>query len=278
MSSSLGTLTKYWRRFAPKAAVRILRLWRHGPRFKGDYSTWDEARGRCVGYDDQKIVDEIVAAARAVRAGIAPWERDGTLFEKPAVHRPLLDSLLDLAANEHQGMALIDFGGALGSTWWQHRMWLPPSQFHRWDIVEQTALVQHGRAEFNQPPLRFFSSLDEACRDGPPHAILFSSVLQYLPDPFDILREVNQRGFRYVVFDRTGFTNYGRHRLTIQSNGSIVRTARCYPCWFFNQSKLFGDCLPDFQLCKEWQGFDCSNLKDTVFSGGVLIRKNEPNP
>jgi putative methyltransferase (TIGR04325 family) len=271
MNAAEGTLVRWWRRLAPTAAVRTIRLWRHGPRFAGSFANWGDARARCVGYDEPDGFERIVSAARAVRTGAAAWDRDGALFVEPSANKPLLAALLDVAEHEQGKLALIDFGGALGNTWWQHRSWLS-TIVRRWDIVEQAALVKRGRSEFSQPPLRFFETIAAACRDGTPPAILFSGVLQYLPDPFSFLREVSAQKFDHIIFDRLCFTKAGRHRLAIQTNGSILRAKRSYPCWFFDQARFFGECLPGYQCVNEWQGADWSNLPRTAFGGGVLRR------
>jgi len=107
----------------PGSARRWLRHFFGWRWLRGNYATWAEAKAASGGYDDPAILDRVRNATRAVRDGRAAWERDGTLFEKPWAHEPLLNALRHIAAAEGGKLDIVDFGGALGSTWWQHRAW-----------------------------------------------------------------------------------------------------------------------------------------------------------
>jgi putative methyltransferase (TIGR04325 family) len=271
-SDDARLLRRWWRRLAPPGVVTTVRHWRHGPRFSGDFHDWAAAARRCSGYDAAAIREHVIASTRAVRDGQAAWDRDGTLFHDPAVNEPLLAVLLHIAAREGGSLSLIDFGGALGSTWRQHRHLLPPGLVRRWDVVEQAALAACGRAEFTEPPLRFFDSIETACAGELPQVLLFSGSLQYLPDPYSVLRTAAARGFPHVVLDRTGYVSSNRHRLTVQTNGSLWRRTSSYPCWFFNRPRLLAECLPGYAVAGQWPGFDHSNLPGTLYEGIHLTR------
>ncbi len=236
------------KRVVPGEARRWLRHiigWRW---LRGDYATWAEAKAASGGYDDPAILDRVRNATRAVRDGRAAWERDGAVFREPWAHEPLLDVLRHIAAVEGGKLEIVDFGGALGSTLWQHRAWLADLVCVRWRVVEQPGLVAVGQAEFADAVLSFHPTLDEA---GPAPAVLFSSVLQYIENPHAMLEEVVRRGYRHVIIDRTGFSKDGRERIAVQFTPPALGGGN-YPCRIFDQARLLEPLGKDYILTKEW--------------------------
>lgn len=218
--------------------------------FHGDFSTWTEASAQAKGYDDQAGVSRVVEAGRAVRAGRAVWDRDGTLFGEPQLHLPLLNALEQAAAENDGRLELIDFGGALGSTWWQHRHALS-SVAVRWHIVEQAALVEAGRNEFTDDPLSFHFTLQEAMDAGPVGVLLLSSVLPYIEAPHAFLTEIVGRRFPHVILDRTPFVAGGKDRLVVQSTPPELGGGS-YPCWLFDRERLLAPLWAHYDLLAEW--------------------------
>lgn len=227
----------------------IRRLLRR-PIYTGDYRSWEVAQRRSRGYGDRAILDKTIAAARAVRDGQAAWERDTVLFSEHKANLSLLRSLQHVAQAEASKLSVLDFGGALGSTWWQHKPWLEKFEV-RWSVVEQAALVAAGRAEFTRPPLTFHQSMEEAFQSGKSDVILLSSVLPYIADPHSLLDQIATYPFRYMIIDRTGFVSRGRDRLTVQTVPPSIYEAT-YPCWFFDRSKLVDRLLRDWCILDEW--------------------------
>ena len=232
-----------WRR----AVRRIVR----GPVYSGDYASWTEAAAASQGYAAAVIFEKTLAAARAVRDGRAAWERDTVLFSAPAANPPLLAALHRAAAANGGNLNLVDFGGALGSTWWQHRPWLAGLKEVRWSVVEQPQLVEAGRCEFTAGPLRFHDSLEACCAAERPGVILLSSVLPYLEAPHALLAAIRGHGFSHVIIDRTGFVPRGRDRLTVQNVPPAIYRAS-YPCWFFDRKSLLQPFAAEWRVLAEW--------------------------
>lgn len=218
--------------------------------FRGNFNDWAEARAAARGYDDRAVLDRVIAAARAVRSGQGAWDRDGVLFAKPAVHRPLLCAL-ELVAVENGGrLCMVDFGGALGSTWWQHRLALRGFTVS-WRIVEQTALVEAGRKEFTDAVLSFHHTMQAALTDGPVHVMLFSSVLPYLEKPYATLAEAVSLRVPHVIVDRTPLVMGGGDRLVVQFTPPQLGGGS-YPCWLFGRQSLMKIMQADYDLVAEW--------------------------
>ena len=101
--------------------------------FYGDFASWEEAEKEAAlhgrGYESQNIVETVAASVQKVRAGEAAFERDGVAFTKEDYNYRVLSALLYILAQEHR-LNVCDFGGSLGSTYFQNR-----KLFHNQDVV-----------------------------------------------------------------------------------------------------------------------------------------------
>lgn len=249
-ASRTASRTVSWRRWLP----RPLRSWWRRcfrPRvFQGDYPGWAAACAVAEGYDDPEKSTRIIAAAREVRAGRAGWDRDGVLFHEPQWHEPLVAALRRVAQAGGGVLEVVDFGGGLGSTWWQHRTALADFRVS-WRVVERARLVDAGRREFSDAVLTFHPTLAAAQAASPAQVILLSSVLPYLEDPHALLREVAAWGAPHVIVDRTPFVTGGRDRLAVQSAPPDLGGGR-YPCWLFDRAGVTTAFQVHYDLAGEW--------------------------
>jgi putative methyltransferase (TIGR04325 family) len=255
----------------PRPWQRLARRWIAGAVYEGDYSSWAEAAAVSSGYDADLIFQRTLEAARAVRDGRATWERDTVLFHEPVCHEPLMRQLRRIATAGGR-LSVLDFGGALGSTWWQHRPWLAELGDVRWSVVEQSRLVEAGRREFTRGPLRFYATMGECCAAERPDVLLLSSVLPYLESPEVLMTEIAARGFQHVIIDRTGFVGRGRHRLTVQHVPKEIYPAS-YPCWFFDRETLLGPMAANWRVVDEWVAFGDVDI-DAEYRGLALERRS----
>ena len=115
-------------------------------RYVGNFKSWEDASQCCQkGYDDDIILDKVRVATREVVAGRAAFERDSVLFYHAEYNWPLLTALWRLRAQCHNGIGVLDFGGALGSTYWQNRKMFDGIGRLRWCVVEQPKTVACGQ-------------------------------------------------------------------------------------------------------------------------------------
>ena len=203
-------------------------------RFSGPYRTWSDARAASTGYDEPAILARMTAATRTVAAGRAAYERDTVLFPEPAADPLLLAELTALAPLRPAGLRVLDFGGALGSTWFQHHPFLASLPPVAWHIVEQPEIAARGRAEFSGPHLTFHDSLDSALAAGPPDLVLVSSVLQYLPDPWPLLARLATLPARAWLITRTPFSDTLRSDTIVVQHVPAAIYAASYPAWIFS--------------------------------------------
>jgi len=205
--------------------------------FTGDYASWDDATQSSTGYDAGVILEKTCAALLKVKNGEAVYERDSVLLDKIQHSFPVLAGLLR-AAQAHDGrLCVVDFGGALGSSYFQCRDFLRVVQRLEWLVVEQPAHIACGRKNFESDQLRFYSTIEECMTGHQPNALLLSSVLQYLPNPYQILQKLLSHRISHVIIDRTAFLVSGRERLTVQHVPDSIYPAS-YPAWFFSERKF----------------------------------------
>lgn len=238
------------RRLVPAALLAPIEQRFFRIRWEGDYPDWVSARAACSGYDAAGITAKVVAAARQVRDGQAMYERDGMVFHQPAPVWPALAVLREAAKARGGGLTVLDFGGSLGSLYFQNRERLRDCRPLRWSVVEQPALVDAGRREFQTEELRFYSSSREACDDGMPDVLLLASVLCYLPAPWETLAGLLRTGPAKVIVERTGFAREGRTRLMVQQVPRNIYRAS-YPCWFFSRDEFLAVFAGRYRLVHE---------------------------
>ncbi|MBI5231286.1 MAG: methyltransferase, TIGR04325 family [Coriobacteriales bacterium] len=205
--------------------------------FTGDFASWDDARAASTGYDADAILERTRAALAEVRDGRAAYERDSVLFDEIEYSWPLAAGLLRAAALEGGRLDVLDFGGSLGSTYFQNRALLRGLPSVRWNIVEQPKHVAVGKAEFESDELRFFGSIEECLAESDPNVVVLGSVLQYLEDPRDKMLEIARLPVGHVVIDRTPFWEGERDRLVVQQVASYIYDAT-YPCWLLSRSRF----------------------------------------
>jgi putative methyltransferase (TIGR04325 family) len=206
-----------------------------GTVWAGDYRSWSEALAASGSYDSDVIFRKVEAAAREVHEGRAVYERDGVVFDHIEYSWFLLSALLWVAARNGGKLDVLDFGGALGSTYRQNARFLKALEV-RWNIVEQPRFVESGKKHF--AGLHFYDSIDACLRDASPQVAVLSSVLQYLERPREILEQLGNIPF--VVIDLTGVHAGPRDRLTVQTVPPEIYPAS-YPCWIFSEARLRQD-------------------------------------
>lgn len=252
--NALRALARDW---FPPAVVRLIRRRQGtqqdgGLRFEGDFVSWEEASAQCTGYDAEDILAKVLAATLKVKRGEAAFERDSVLFDEVEYAWPVLAGLMWAAARNGGKLNVLDFGGALGSSYFQNRKFLQTLPEVRWNVVEQSHYVEAGRKYIQDDKLRFYQTIEECLSENQPNVILLSSVLQYLESPIELIGKLNKVGASCLIVDRTPFSVNGKDKLTVQKVPAAIYSAS-YPMWIFSLSKFK-------QLLEENWCFVASNL------------------
>lgn len=261
--------------FLPPLLVPLIgKLW---PRikFKGNYQSWKSAVDAAGGYDSFEILNCVREAGLKVKRGDAVFERDAVCFYKEEYRWPVLSCLLNIAVQNRNQLHVIDFGGALGSSYYQHRKMLASISELHWCVIEQPNFVQCGQKEFQDEILTFENSMEDAARDAGADVVLLSGVLPYLEKPYEILQQVASLGIPYILIDRTPYHNKEQDRLTVQQVPKRIYKAS-YPAWFFSEQKFlkFVDEI-GYSVVAEFDSFDSPNVGSNY--KGFFLKKIEAN-
>lgn len=201
--------------------------------YRGPYVDWNAASIEAGGYAAANILDKAIEATAKVVRGDAAYERDTVTFQERTYVHPLMSWLLYVASRSGGALRVLDFGGALGSSYFQHRPILGHLPELIWCVVEQPHFVEAGNAKFADGNLHFRKSIDEAVTVARPNFLLMSGVLQYLEDPGARLAEILSLGIPYVLLDRVTAQYDQPGRVYVQHVPSWIYEAS-YPVWFLD--------------------------------------------
>jgi putative methyltransferase (TIGR04325 family) len=237
--------------------------------FSAPYPNFAAARSACGGYAENSIAETVAAAVSKVLRGEAKFERDGATFDEIQYSWPLLAGLMWVAAREGR-LRVCDFGGALGSTYLQNRIFLAGLET-TYAVVEQPNFVRCGRSLFDRNRVRFYEDLEACIADGPADVLVLSGVLPYLEDPRASLDLFMSKGFRYIIIDRTPLLTEADDRITVQRVPRSLYTA-AYPAWFINDQKLVEQIEPHYKIVERFDSFESWDLGDvTAQARGFIL-------
>jgi putative methyltransferase (TIGR04325 family) len=226
----------------------------------GNYKSWQEAAKECRGYEAGNILDTVKTSVLKVKNGKAVYERDSVLFNQLQFSSPLLQAFN--ASVEKGKLHIIDFGGSLGSSYFQNRKLLTVNEL-RWAVVEQKHFVEAGKKEIAEQGLQFYYTIAEAIQEQDVQVLLLSSVVQYFENPYQLIAELLSYNFKYIIVDRTAFIEDAAERITRQVVPPEIYTAS-YPAWFLNESKFVKAFGGKYELLNEFKSAfdDDGSLED----------------
>jgi putative methyltransferase (TIGR04325 family) len=272
---SLTGMAKDW--LPPVLARQLRRLSRRGGgiTFEGPFVTWDEAAKHSSGYDGAQILERVLAATLKVKRGEAVFERDSVLFDEIQYAWPVTAGLLWAAAREGGRLSVLDFGGSLGSSYFQNRKFLEGLPSVRWSVVEQAHFIHAGRQHIQDERLVFYPTTAECVAVEKPNVVLLSSVLQYLEDPYAVLDELVDSSAEIILVDRTSFCEGDKDFVAVQKVGETIYRAS-YPIWIFSKDNFMNNSSESFDLVTEWlspEGYVEFSSRRFSFNGMVMQRK-----
>lgn len=266
---------KLAKRWLPPALIERLRpLLKQGIYFSGQYPDWISASAHASGYDSEQILERVKRAMHKVKTGEAVFERDSVLFDEVIHSFPVLAGLLRAAAEDNGYLSVLDFGGALGSSYYQCNKFLSVLPRLQWGVVEQPHFVQCGQAHFRNDQLYFYFTISEAIEKIRPNVALLSSVMQYVPEPYVALNEFMESGIRYLIIDRTPFINADVDIITVQHVPASIYPAS-YPCRIFAMKPFLEKLKNHFEFISQFESADgTATISGSEFTfGGMILQK-----
>lgn len=229
----------------------------------GPYDTYDEALALSSGYGSEVILEKVKEAIVNVLNKNGVYERDGTIFQE----RPSNDNLRNLLTKYlDDGDVVVDFGGGLGGTYINNRDLF--ANVGLYIIAEQKNFVREGlqladRYQLSVSYVEILSDLSDR-----PDFFIFSSVLQYIPNAYQVLREAAALTPRLILIDRTAYTSKSpSEQWWIQNELDYYRIPISYPNRPLNFDKILMT-LSGYKVIEKWK-----NIYDPSVPthGGVLL-------
>lgn len=211
----------------------------------------------CSGYDADEIFQKVKESILKVRDGEAVYERDSVLFYEKTYNYSLLTYLYQIALMNNKKLNIIDWGGSLGSTFFQNKdLLLTGLEELDWTIKEQEHFVRFGKEQLENEYLHFVNGYDEIENIEKYQTVLFSSVLQYIPDYEQVIKETIAFEPQYIILERTPVGN--RKRIWVETVKEPIYNAT-YPCMMLEKNKLIDLFIEEkYELIDSWKSsVDC---------------------
>lgn len=270
MNPTLKALAKEW---LPPAVLKTLLTRSPGRiRFRGEYPSWAAAVATSTGYDRASILEKVREATLRVRNGQAVYERDSMLFDHIEYSWPALAALMWSAAMNNSRLRVLDFGGSLGSGYFQNRNFLARLAEVRWGVVEQPHYVACGRLEIGDERLQFFETIPACVNSIAPNTVHLGSVIHYIESYEDVLRDLTAFKPHVIVVDHTIVNDGVTDRIYVQDVPKALYEAS-YPVYSISESSLVGyldrlgyDLITDFDA----GAFPAAEATGSMFKGYIF--------
>jgi putative methyltransferase (TIGR04325 family) len=232
--------------------------------WSGSYPDWETAALSCRTTTLEGQLCAYERALTAVLDGQALFERDSLLQHRPVTCWPLMLALRDLQACGTFRPIVLDYGGGLGSVYFQHRAWWSASRPVTWNVVELPQVAAIGRRLVQDPQLNFFDSLEKAVQHQPPDLIVAAGILPMVARPEALLDTLASLGARWLYLDRIPVSHRnGKTLIARQVVPSNVYESES-PFWFFDECKWLKQLSSRFVLV----GQSLSDWDDPVWVQG----------
>jgi putative methyltransferase (TIGR04325 family) len=243
--------------------------------FRTGYASWAEAQHVSSGYDRPAILQKVLVATQKVKNGEAVFERDSVIFDRVDYSWEVLSGLMWSAARDRGRLSVLDFGGSLGSSYFQNRVFLQGLPEVQWGVVEQPHFVTAGQQHIQTKTLRFYDSAEACIAEIRPNVVLLSSVLQYLESYVPVVEQVASAGARTIIIDRTIVTVREESAIYVQHVPESIYDAS-YPCRSIPERELVATLARrGYALISDFRSVEFPPLDaiDCIFKGYIFVRE-----
>lgn len=211
--------------------IYVNKLLKRNITFSGNYKTWNEALINSSGYDNEIIINKKIKSFLIVKKKKSKYENDTVLFNDKKINEDLVKIFNYIGYKKT--LNLLDFGGSLGSLYFQHLSILKKFPKFRWNIVEQKKLVDFARKN-KIKNLNFYYSIFDFLNKKKASLIIFSSVLQYVEDAKKIIQFCLKKNVKYIAVLKTPFS-FKKELIKVQHVPKNIYNAS-YPFRIFNMN------------------------------------------
>jgi len=199
---------------------------------------WSKVKNSCIGYDSSVIANSIKSD-------------NGTDLQKTLLPYAIIANIMKIAQEKSGKISVLDFGGSTGGTYFFCREFLPDVKMD-WTVIEQESIVRVIKEKKISQEIKFSSEIPKNKKYD---VIIISSVLQYLENYTDILRQLLDLDADCIIFDRTlvfASSKSKKDILTIQQNPTAHQKKITYPCWILNKNNLYLQIPKKYVLINEF--------------------------
>jgi putative methyltransferase (TIGR04325 family) len=205
----------------------------------GNYSSWKKALENSTGYNDDKIFLKLKESFLKILDGKAQYERDTVLFYGKKINYPLIQIINQVRVKLKKKIDILDFGGSFASIYFQNKSILKNNLFYSWSVVEQKKIIKYATSKQIYKRLiglydnlYFYPCLINFYKYHNPDLALFSGVLQYLKQPYDVLQSLIEKKVKYILILRTPLHDKQEQIMVQIVPKSIYKSS--YPIRIFN--------------------------------------------
>lgn len=275
-------MNKFFSPFIPPIIPHLFRkIFAKQIQWVGEFETWNKASCRARGYDPNIYLDKLIETVNIVKNDSSKCERDSVLFDKIDYPYPLLSNLFAITSHcQAKSLYILDFGGSLGSLYFQNRNFLQMLPTYTWNILEQNEIIKAGKENFQTKELLFHSNFDEALshvKIQDTKILILSSVLQYLENPYQILNLLlTTFDFDGIIIDRTPFSKDGKHHIVLQKIPQKIYKTQ-YPCHLFSKQELLNSIVGGggYQLLDSFESYCDAHTTRFKSLGFSFIRSRQ---
>ena len=222
------------------------------------YTSWQTAEKACdSSYDDAAVLKTFTNAALAIGNGDGIYDRDGRVHRSFSENAHLVAALRHVTNTQGQ-FNVLDFGGALGSMYRQHRWSLDKFGDFTWCVVDQAPYVETGKRLFTSNKLKFEPTIPKAVASYQPNIALMSNVLQRVEHPFAILNELAASDIPYLFIDRTPIIRSVNNLITCGTLPAVSEK-NTFPAWHFSEAAFKQALQTKYRIINEFN----TESKDT---------------
>ena len=242
-------------------------------KYEYGFKDWADAKAASIGYSEQSILQKVSNHTDLMVKSKTGWVRDGFYFEEVQINFEIL-SFLTLHSTRVQPLRVIDFGGGLGTTFFQNRDILNKFGIKVcWNIIEQPNFVAEGKLILDSfPNLHFFESLSEASITAS-DLVIFSSVLEYIEDSYHFLEEITRLENKPlgILIDRSPIDLVDHEKYVVQNVDDSIHRAKL-PLRILGQDRIVEILSDDYELLTDWVSSTQPDPK-SIARGLYFLRK-----
>jgi putative methyltransferase (TIGR04325 family) len=241
--------------------------------FSGPYATWEQALICANGYQDGNILEKVKQSTIQTCNDNTLFSRDALIDKKVQYSYPLLAAILNVLIENKGRLSVLDFGGALGATYFAFKHYCQSEVSLQWMIVEQPSYVQCANEILQYADLSFFTQIEDI--QHRPDIIILSATLQYLSEPYRLLQKLIDVNAKYLLIDRTWFNQSDVDKMIVVEHVPEHIYKSSYPSWLFNYDELLTYCSSTFDIICEFDAIEGHFSKSgfNIASKGVFLRR-----